>query len=310
MRVVRPAALTVMVLSIGAAAYFSGLLPFLGPGPERAAAEIVDAAVCRTPNELDGRASPPPELLPQSAARPGTVPEDFVPVAAITCDPESEDTMSADLVVATRAHRWEGDFRAAIADLNAPSWGRRLALQSCPTASMVRLPDLWLIDAAGRALRPSYPVDGCGFQRIGGLRAVEALTEVETVEHRFVLSPSGASQLFPCSSVVPTPNPGVAAFDPSQFVPIDSACDYRWEDGGWAFDGARRLHNSVELVAGPPAVGECPAATRAVGSVLDRLGPEFVSPATVLVELDGCRRVLVDGAAPTVASAQTITALE
>jgi len=310
MRVTRAAALTVMVLAIGAGAYFSGLLHLRGPAPDRPTAEVVDAAVCRTPYALDGLAAPPPALLPQSTARPGTVPKGFAPVAAITCDAEPENTVSADLGVTTRAHRWVGDFSEAVAKLNVPSKGRRLDQQSCPIASMVRLPDLWLVDAGGRALRPSYPVDDCGFQRIGGLRAVETLTEVETIDYRFTLSPSGAAQLFPCSGVVPEPTPGAAGYDPSMYVPIGSVCDYRREGGGWVFSGARNLENSVEIPVGQPVPPDCAAATRSVGSVLEYLGGETRPPATVLVELDGCRRILVDGAVPMGATEQMVAALE
>ncbi|SEM09275.1 hypothetical protein SAMN05444583_12236 [Rhodococcus maanshanensis] len=57
--------------------------------------------------------------------RPGTVPDDFEPVAAITCDPTADRTVNADLTASFAEYRWEGGFSEAIAKMNAPSEGSR-----------------------------------------------------------------------------------------------------------------------------------------------------------------------------------------
>lgn len=312
MRIVRPLALAVMVSAIALGAYAAGLLDVHGPGPARLTAEIVPTAVCDIPYDLVGVAVPPAELLPQSSARRGTVPDDFVPVAALTCDPNSGRTLSVDMIVTASAHRWEGDFSAAIPKLNAPSEGRRLLQGSCPVASLVRLPDLWLVDADGRGLRPSYPVDDCGFQRIGGLTEIEGMAEVETIEYRFALSPPSAAKLHLCVAAVPEPTVGPAGVNTADlegFTAVYSVCDYRRGDEGWVFDGARHLDMSADAPAVEPVQSDCPGATRAVGALVTPMVGENVEPFSALVELDGCRRVLMDQRVAIAAPEDLIAAL-
>lgn len=306
---IRRVAIAVMIVAILAGAYGAGLLDLRGPAPDRAPAEIVAAAVCRPPRMLDGVATPPPELASQSAARPGTVPDGFVPVEALTCDADLPATISAEREIVTHAHRWAGDFDLAVRMLDAPSQGRRL-ISSCGVASVVPLPDLWLIDAGGRAVRPSYPVDDCGFQRVGGLREVQALTEVETIPHRFTLFPAGVEQLFSCTVAPPAPQAGAARLE---VTPLASVCEYRRDGDGWVFGGARRLDPSFEISADTVPAGQpeppCEDATRAVGAVLSAGYLDAAARRTILVELDGCRRLVVDGAAPAVAPEWLVTAL-
>ncbi|CAM3046642.1 hypothetical protein RHDE110596_13955 [Prescottella defluvii] len=311
MRIVRPLALTVMVSAIALGAYGAGLFDVGGSAPARPTAEVVSAAVCEIPFDLVGIATAPVELTPQSPARRGTVPRDFVPVSALTCDPYAGPTLSADLVVVATAHRWEGDFTAAVRKLNAPSEGRRLLQGGCPVAGSVRTPDLWLVDAGGRALRPSYPVDDCGFRRIGGLAEIEALTEVETIEYRFTVAPPAAAKLHPCVAAVPEPTVGSAVAGTAELeglTAVYSVCDYRRRDGAWVFDGARRLEGSVEMPDARPAPGECPDATRAVGALATPLA-YGAAPFDVLVELDGCRRILMEGRVPIAAPVDLVAAL-
>jgi hypothetical protein len=274
-----------------------------GPAPVRGPAEIVSAATCRMPVDLDGIAATPPDLV-ANQPRPGTVPDDFEPVAAITCDPTADRTVNADLTAGFVEHRSEGDFSEAVAKLNARSEGSRIDQDTCGIASMVAIPDLWLIDAAGRAIRPSYPVDECKFQRIGGLRAVEALENVGRVEHRVQLSPDGVEQLMGCATVPALPVAGAGVPVPGGYTVRSSVCRYRFDAAGASFGGAESLWDSLDpyfeaLEPAPPCTS---TASVAAGTSLSLSGPEYTAPVPVLIELDGCRRVLIDGFIPVVAS--------
>ncbi|SEM09245.1 hypothetical protein [Rhodococcus maanshanensis] len=169
---------------------------------------------------------------------------------------------------------------------------------------MVAIPDLWLIDATGRAIRPSYPVDECKFQRIGGLRAVEALENVGRVDHRVQLWPDGVEQLMGCGTAPALPVVGASVLVPGDYSVRSSVCRYRFDATGVAFAGAESLLDSLDpyfegLDPAPPCAS---TASAAAGTSLFPLGSESSVPVPVLIEFDGCRRVLIDGVVPVVAS--------
>lgn len=127
----------------------------------------------------------------------GTVPRDFEPVAAYVCHPLLElapaPTPDAPLVLAEpeqsaetpppaaepaptpeaiEARRLEGDLTALLAAFavpNDPKWPG-----PCSAIGVV-VPDVWLVDDEGWAIRPAYPVDGCGLPKPGVTEALAAL---------------------------------------------------------------------------------------------------------------------------------------
>ena len=131
----------------------------------------------------------------------GAVPGDFEPVAVYVCDPmlqlAPEATSDPPLVLSTpeqfaeapppapepaptpepvEPRRLEGDLApllAAFAVPNDPKWPGPCA------AIGVIVPDVWLIDADGRAIRPAYPVDGCNIPKPGVGEALDELTPVD-----------------------------------------------------------------------------------------------------------------------------------
>lgn len=143
----------------------------------------------------------------------GSVPADFEPVAVYLCDPElqlapPETVDDPPLVVvdpeqfgaeipavpesepapspdpepepepapAPEPRRLEGDLTtllAAFAVPNDPKW-----LGACSAIGVI-VPDVWLVDADGRAIRPAYPVDGCGLPKGGVGEALAELTPVD-----------------------------------------------------------------------------------------------------------------------------------
>lgn len=185
-RIVALALLTVTALVSGSCGYF-----WRGPPPVRLVAQVVEEANCAIPSSLIGHSALPIARAYEPSPLPGAIPDGFEPVAAITCDPWHSSTVGPDLTVTFYEHRWTGDFTEVVKNLKRPSEGQRLDQDTCPVASLAALPDLWLINSDGLAMRPSYPVDECNFAWIRGLRDVERLDEVATIEHRVQLTLGG-----------------------------------------------------------------------------------------------------------------------
>lgn len=112
----------------------------------------------------------------------GSIPEDFEPIAVYVCDPllgidppTGDDGEVVGRLPSTEPQRLEGDLAplvAAFAEPNDPPWPGPCA------ASMVIVPDVWLVDDAGRAIRPAYPVTSCSQPKEGVGEALALLTPV------------------------------------------------------------------------------------------------------------------------------------
>lgn len=87
----------------------------------------------------------------------GTVPDNFEPASVVVCQflEYTDDFSEAVLSQTVR----EGDITHAVAQLNRESLESPL-LGECPTASSIPTPVVWLVDAAGHAVRVAFPVDG------------------------------------------------------------------------------------------------------------------------------------------------------
>lgn len=103
------------------------------------------------------------------------IPSDFVPVSVTLCD-EVGTVADEDGVWSGPAIRHlEGDLAPLVDALNQaddPRWPG-----PC-TAHMVIVPQLWLVDAAGRAVHVTYPVDGCGLPKTEAVGNALALLSV------------------------------------------------------------------------------------------------------------------------------------
>lgn len=253
--------------------------------PDRPVAAIVDA-------ETLGCATPYP-IGPLQTTSTATVPDDFVPVAAVTCDPFVSDNVAADRTVSFSAHRWEGDFSRAVEMLNRSSAHKTWFPEGCgDNYSLAVLDQFWLVDDRGRATRPGYPSDSCGLPKPGGLAAIKELTPVGSTEHRIALSDDQIYELSHCRPAYRPATTGTAAlaslsagsvfcrFSATEFVGTSSTTE--------TFDGL------------PPAP-DCDAVATEVASTIyvDRPTNE---ERLLNVELDGCRRVIADGYAPMQAS--------
>ncbi|MDI9901749.1 hypothetical protein QM716_17995 [Rhodococcus sp. IEGM 1409] len=273
-------------------------------------AEIGESAVCNLPAEGQYPGiEPPPEIAQAHWFRSGTVPPDFEPAAAVTCDESFGPSITANLTTNFFEHQWEGDFTAAVAKLNAPSEGRRRDQGSCPVASMAPIEDLWLIDAQGRIVRPSYPVDECGFQQLGGLVEIEKLDEVRRTEHIVSLTSDAVLQRIGCGTVRLTPTIGEQHLVAERYSVSGGICRYSAEaDGEVVFAGATQLSESFgESFAYLPRADACSEVARiTVGTTLTRAEPGYTERIPVLIDVDGCQRISIEGHVPLQASPEIV----
>lgn len=106
-----------------------------------------------------------PGLAPSEASdgvERAPLPDDFVPVAAVLCELDTDYVGAGPAVVTQRTA--EGDLTALTEVLRLPD-------EPTPTADLVCTeqyeadPNLWLVDADGVAFAPRWPRDSCGHQR-------------------------------------------------------------------------------------------------------------------------------------------------
>ncbi len=183
------------------------LVPYPGPGPVppgKSGPQEEAPTAGRTASASPGSAASPdsPEF-PES----GSVPDGFTPVEVIRCS-----AFAAPAVV-DKAGRWStvkeerlsGDLEPLLRALSLPS--ERGGQMACP-AIMEVLPELWLVDAAGQAVRPARPSTACGLSKPEAAEALDGLTVEQTVTHRIRLIEPRAALGAGCSNSSKAPLPG------------------------------------------------------------------------------------------------------
>ncbi|MCZ4518145.1 hypothetical protein O4220_06410 [Rhodococcus ruber] len=233
-----------------------------------------------------------------------TVPSDFEPVAAITCDSFFGEEVASDRTVGYSEHRWEGDFSEAVELLNRRSEHPTWFPDSCANDySLAVLEEFWLLDNRGRAVRPGFPTNSCGRPKPGGLGAITQLTEVERIDHRTMLTDDQIGTFYQCPSIYTPPQIGSAR--PAAPTLISSSRFCRFDSQ--RFSGAKLISTSTDLDALPLArTCDKAATTVATARYFDAVSTDRI----LTVELDGCRRVILDGYAPLQASAELSAAFE
>ena len=109
----------------------------------------------------------------------GAVPDGFVPVSVLVCTPDgSLHDASGTWLALTASHR-EGDLGPLLAALEQPSDEPTATCGSVEPEALA----LWLVDALGRAVRPSWPTDGCGSPAEDVTRALAALDETDREQY-------------------------------------------------------------------------------------------------------------------------------
>lgn len=151
-----------------------GVLPGANGHYQFEAATVQDGYDClATATNFAGAAPTDP------SSTKGGVPEGFVPLEAVKCSVDfgglSETSAPARLKI--RQDRFSGDFSALLAALAEPS---DVSSGAPCTADMQIVPDLWLVDASGKAVHVQWPLDICYKTKPGTSQALAALEVRET----------------------------------------------------------------------------------------------------------------------------------
>ncbi len=233
---------------------------------------------------------------------------DFVPTAVIVCTEEVQQRADGGQdLVATESRA--DDVTALLAALHLPD---EQPVDGACTADLPTVPWFVLLDAQGRWIRPGVARDGCGKVRVEVRNAVAALqlTRVATRVLREITSgaaaASGCSQTWADMVSVETKqgDPTSAAVGSDPFPPTEQVrlCVYRVQaseqgtakpagDFQYGVVLSPQRQASIDrslLTAGAARACSTPAGLFALLLSVDGSG------ATVYVELDGCRRIMVD----------------
>jgi len=145
---------------------------------------VVDAVDCQAPN-LGGWTLPeearatdvPPH---PDAAAPGRVPPGFEPTAVYRCGFMASFEDEKGTWSAVKVDRLEGDFGPLLAALAEPDEPFNFSQVCTATAEFV--PELWLQNEEGRAVRVAWPRDACLKTQPGTAIALAALDLVESTD--------------------------------------------------------------------------------------------------------------------------------
>jgi len=150
--------------------------------PPAPAAAVTDNPDCLAPQVLsdlglvlDARIGTPHADAPDS----GRMPDDFHPVSVLRCSVGGTLLDGAGIWGAVSQTRLEGDLDPLLDALTLPSLRRA---DDCPRGTAA-LPGLWLVDALGRAVRPTVPTGECGAMRTEVATALAGLRETDQADY-------------------------------------------------------------------------------------------------------------------------------
>ncbi|WP_104196829.1 hypothetical protein [Cryobacterium sp. M15] len=156
-------------------------------------AQLVADVDCQAPNLKNNWMVFREGALPQTdltathpdAPEPGMVPADFEPVAAYLCtlsgSVDDDQGRWAAVTVETRT----GDLGPLLSALAEPS--DQAGFNQACTADMEIVPELWLENATGEAMRAAWPSTACGKTKRATWKALEKLALTDTVKLPLVL---------------------------------------------------------------------------------------------------------------------------
>ncbi|MCZ4557892.1 hypothetical protein O4215_20210 [Rhodococcus maanshanensis] len=114
---------------------------------------------------------------------PTTIPTDFVPTAAITCEGDWGAGVTDHAVSWLEEHR-QGNLDAVLAGFALPSEQDGTCFTDQPAPPVV-----WLIDDRGLGMRPVVPTGRCGGFKWDAITAIDALPLGERIVHKVPVSP-------------------------------------------------------------------------------------------------------------------------
>ena len=161
--------MAVLVLCLGGCTAITGRVTHYTPSP---AAPQGRADCLATSYWNEPLMTAPPGV----AATMGSVPQGFVPVDVVECSPGQRIFRQASTEPAWASileQHLSGDYGPLLAALAEQS--ERQDGGAC-VAMAETIPDLWLVDATGKAVHIEWPHDACGFTKPGVRQALAALT--------------------------------------------------------------------------------------------------------------------------------------
>ncbi|WP_104192484.1 hypothetical protein [Cryobacterium sp. Y82] len=156
-------------------------------------AQLVAGIDCQAPN-LNSNWMVFPEGVPTQtdltathpdAPEPGTVPADFEPVAAHVCTFKGSVVDDQGRWAAVTVETRGGDFGPLLSALALPS--DQAGFNQACTADMEFVPELWLENATGEAMRAAWPRTACGKTKRATWTALDQLELTDTVKLPLVL---------------------------------------------------------------------------------------------------------------------------
>ncbi len=258
----------------------------------------------------------------QQPSGQGGVPSGFTPDRVVLCEREVRTTAAGE--VGVELERSATDVGPLLIYLARPS--ERSSNGPC-TADGWLAPWLFLLDADGRYVAPEIPVDGCGkpfgwyddrdhlaWQRPAYTdRVVREVPVGENAQARVTGCPTTYDDVLDASAASTRRRPGGFTEDPFGGRPL-RYCTYDVADGSdprSVFVGGYDLveDERAQLVAALLSAPEATAACSARPTDLTVVGSKEGGP-SLLVETDGCRRVLsTAGETPVVRAGDDLVAL-
>jgi len=160
-------------------------LPGYPAATDTPVAQLVDGIDCQAPNLNNGivaeTGSPPPMDITATrpdAPAPGAVPVGFDPVAAYRCSFFGSVDTDEGRWSAVTIQTLSGDFDPLLTALSASN-DRPSPNQIC-SADMEIVPELWLENADGDALRAAWPRTACMKTKPATTTALDQLTVTDT----------------------------------------------------------------------------------------------------------------------------------
>lgn len=264
----------------------------------------VDDFTCALPQDVVAYQRFPGSYAPSTNPRPipGTVPDSFVPAEAVVCDIDLAPRIGADGVATYFERHYSGDFGSAIQAFNAPSARRAFLPGSCGDYSLAAPVDMWLVDADGRAVQPSYPLWDCGFENTTALGEVLELPEKYAVQHTVAIDAAGIEYFYHCSPVYSAPVDGTEEIDfpfwPSGFCYFDNVGQSPAFANASMFSTSDISPDWEALLRGLEHAVPCSERSNSIATSSSGMMSLDGTTAQVHVELDGCKRILADGYAP------------
>jgi len=182
---------------------------------------------------------------PAVADTMGSVPQDFVPADVVTCSPGQRifRQVSDEPAWASISEKhYSGDYGPLLHALAQQS-DRAEGGTSCVSMAET-IPDLWLVDAAGRAVHIEWPHDACGFTKPGVREALDALTPTS----------SKSIDFRPADAVEPVTAP------PARILArVNCLTTAHWYEGNGTVDPAAKDMGSIPEGFEPFSAVECTA---------------------------------------------------